>query len=231
MEALATAELRLAAAMHEAGLPEAKTPADWGLALDVVGQVRQTLEVFRPEVFDLPLTDMVGATATKAYRDDHGLKLGLWARIRLRRQARGLLRPGTPPADLYSALKAAQEQRVTWGHLAGAGGRPEVPPGIDEAENTYKALAGDLVWLGARLATTAAGGDLLGMALVDLQVRLVALAQRRDRLAVLPRVVSVIDDLRESGMGPLVDDLAARGVASADVAPRDGFRLVDLAAR
>ena len=74
---LEAAQQRLAAAMHEAGLPEAKTPADWGRALGVVGQVRQTLEVFRPEVFDLPLTDMVGATATKAYRDDHGLKLGL----------------------------------------------------------------------------------------------------------------------------------------------------------
>ncbi|MHB8186479.1 MAG: AAA domain-containing protein [Dermatophilaceae bacterium] len=220
---LDAAQQRLAAAMHEAGLPEAKTPADWGLALGVVRQVRQTLEVFRPEVFDLPLTDMVGATASKDYRDDHGLRLGLWARIRLRRQVRGLLRPGTPPADLHSALKAAQEQRVTWGHLAGAGGRPEVPPGIDEAENTYKALVGDLGWLGARLATTSAGGDLLGMALADLQVRLVALAQRRDRLAVLPRVVSVIDDLRESGMGPLVDDLAGRGVAAADVAHEVDF--------
>ncbi len=125
---LEAAQQRLAAAMHEAGLPEAKTTADWGRALGVVGQVRQTLEVFRPEVFDLPLTDMVGATAPKAYRDDSGLKLGLWTRIRLRRQARTLLRPGTPPADLHSALKAAQEQRVTWGHLAGAGGRPEVPP-------------------------------------------------------------------------------------------------------
>lgn len=220
---LEAAQQRLAVAMVEAGLPEAKRPADWGRALGVVEQVRQTLEIFRPEVFDLPLTDMVGATAGRDYRDHHGLRLGFFARIRLRRQARGLLRPGAPPADLHSALKVAQEQRVTWGHLAGAGGRPEVPAGIDEAENTYKALAGDLGWLGSRLATTAAGGDLLGTALADLQVRLVALAQRRDRLAVLPRVVSVIDDLRESGMGPLVDDLAARGVPATDVASEMDF--------
>ena len=173
---------------------------------------------------------MVGATASKDYRDVHGLRLGLWSRMRLRRQARSLLRPGTPPADLHSALKVAQEQRVIWGQLAGAGGRPEVPSGIDEAEDTYEALARDLGWLGARLATTAAGGDLLGTPLGDLQVRLAALARRRDRLAVLPRVVSVIDDLRESGMGALVDDLAARGVAADRRGPGDGLCLVDLAA-
>jgi len=185
--------------------------------LGVVERVRQTLEIFRVEVFDVPLTDMVGATASKAYRDNHGLRVGLWTRMRLRRQAHSLLRPGPPPADLHSALKVAQEQRVTWGHLAGTGGRPGVPSGIDEAESAYEALAHDLGWLGDRLATTAAGGDLLAATLVDLQVRLVALAERRDRLAVLPRVVSVIDDLRESGMGPVVDDLAGRGVAAADV--------------
>lgn len=210
---------RLGAAMRESGLPDADRPTDWGRALGVVQQVRRTLETFRVEVFDAPLTDMVGATASKDYRDVYGLRLGLWSRIRLRRQARRLLRPGPAPADLHSALKVAQEQRVIWGHLAGAGGRPEVPAGIDEAQETYQGLVHDLRWLGARLAKTAAGGDLLGTPLPDLKVRLAALASRRDRLDVLPRVVTLLDDLRQSGMGALVDDLAARGVAAADVGP------------
>jgi len=222
-EGLDAVQQRLGAAMRETGLPDADTPADWGRALGVVEQVRQTLEIFRVEVFDAPLTDMVGATASKDYRDGHGLRLGLWSRMRLRRHARSLLRPGTPPADLHSALKVAQEQRVVWGQLAGAGGRPEVPGGIDEAEDTYEGLARDLGWLGARLATTVAGGDLLGMPLVDLQVRLAALAKHRDRLAVLPRVVPILDDLRKSGLGALVDDLAARGVAAVDVGPELDF--------
>ena len=220
---LTGAQQRLETAMVEAGLPEARKAEDWGRALDVVEQVRQTLEVFRPEVFDVPLTDMVGASATKGYRSTHGLRLGLWSRFRLRRQARSLLRPGPPPADLHSALKAAQAQRVIWGHLAGVGGRPEVPGGIDEAQHTYNALDLDLRWLGARLATTPAGGDLLGSPLSELPARLEALAMRSDRLAVLPRVVSVLDNLRDSGMGPLVDDLAGRGLAAADVAPEMNF--------
>ncbi|HXR67448.1 MAG TPA: AAA domain-containing protein [Dermatophilaceae bacterium] len=220
---LAAARQRLSASMHESGLPDAERPADWGRALAVVEQVRQTLEIFRPEVFDMSLTDMVGATGGKDYRDTHGLRTGLWSRIRLRRQAHSLLRPGAPPADLHSALKDAQEQRVSWSRLAGIGGRPEVPGAIDEAEHIYELLARDLGWLGTRLATTSAGGDLLGTPLAELQVRLAALAGRRDRLAVLPRVVSVIDDLRESGMGPLVDDLAARGVAAIEVTPEMSF--------
>jgi len=214
---------RLGAAMREVGLPDAKMPADWVRALGIVEQVRQTLEIFRIEVFDLTLTDLVGATGNKDYRDANGLRLGVWSRMRLRRQARSLLRPGTPPDDLHSALKVAQEQRVRWAQLAGTGGRPAVPSEIDEAQRTYDDLADDLGWLGARLATTAAGGDLLGTPMVELQDRLAGLARRRDRLAVLPRVVTLIDELRESGMGALVDDLAARGVAPIDVGPEMDF--------
>ena len=59
----------------------------------------------------------------------------------------------------------------------------------------------------------------VGTPLPDLQARLAALAGRADRLAVLPRVVSVLDSLRAAGLGALVDDLAARGVAVDDVTP------------
>jgi len=222
-EGMDAVQQRLATAMREAGLPDAKTPSDWGRALAIVEQVRQTLEIFRVEVFDLALTDMVGATAGKEYREEHGLRLGLLSRMRLRRQARSLLRPGTPPEDLHSALKVAQEQRAMWVQLAGIGGRPGVPDEIDEAERTYDAFADDLAWLGDRLATTVAGGDLLGTPLVELPDRLATLARRRDRLAVLPRVVFLIDELRESGMGALVDDLAARGVPPIDVGPEMDF--------
>ena len=41
-----------------------------------------------------------------------------------------------------------------------------------------------------------------------------ALASRTDRLAVLPHVTRALDDLRGAGLGPLVDDLAARRVAA-----------------
>src|SRR5688500_12295987 len=111
----------------EVSLPPAERPVDWGQVLESVGRVRDTLEVFRPEVFDIPLGELVAATGSRAERDESGLRLGWWARWRLRRQARSLLRPGPPPADLHAALLDAQHQRTSWQALAGAGGRPEIP--------------------------------------------------------------------------------------------------------
>lgn len=213
----------LDAALAEAGLPDAKVPADWGHALDVMQQVRQTLDIFRVEVFDVALADMVGATAAKGDRDTRGPRLGVWSRIRLRRQARSLLRPGLPPQDLHSALQLAQERCANWVGLAGAQPRPSVPGELDQAQQTYEALAQDLDWLGGRLATTAAGGDLVTTPVVELQDRLAQLARSGDRLGVLPRLVPLIDDLRASGLGGLVDDLASRGVASIDVGPEVDF--------
>ncbi|MGZ4687362.1 AAA domain-containing protein [Oryzihumus sp.] len=220
---LAAVREQLGATLREAGIPEAGTASAWADALDVLEQVRQTLEVFRPEVFDVPLVDLVAATGTSAYRSEHGIKLGWWARRRLRRQARRLLRPGAVPPDLHTRLQLAQRQRVRWQELAGAGARPEVPLGLEEVERTYATLAGDLAWLGDRLAPTSGGGDLLHAPLEELQERLAMLAARPDRLSVVPRVVTVLDELRAAGMGPLVDDLATRGVLVDDVAPEVDF--------
>ena len=202
----------------EVTLPPATRVADWGAVLDTVGRVRDTLEVFRPEVFDIPLADLVAATGSKEYREANGVALGWYARWRLRRQVRSLLRPGTPPADLHAALVDAQAQRVAWQQMAGAGGRPEIPVDLDRARTAYESAAAELTWLGERLEPTAAGGSLLLAEIPVLQERLAALAARPERLTVIPRVLGTLDALRAAGMGPLLDDLARRGVAADDVA-------------
>lgn len=201
----------------EVTLPQAKRLSDWRAVLDTVGRVRDTLEVFRPEVFDIPLGDLVAATGDKAYREANGVALTSSARWRLRRQTRSLLRPGPPPTDLHAALLEAQRQRVAWQQMAGAGGRPEIPADLDRARAAYEAVASDLGWLEERLIPTAVGGDLLGAPLEDLERRMTELAGRPERLTLLPQVTGALDALREAGMGALVDDLARRGVEAEDV--------------
>ncbi|MEO5981027.1 MAG: AAA domain-containing protein [Pedococcus sp.] len=207
----------------EVSLPRAERVGDWGVILDSVGRVRDTLEVFRPEVFDIPLGDLVAATGSKAYRTSNGVELGWYSRYRLRRQARSLLRPGPPPADLHSALVDAAQQRTSWQAMAGAGGRPELPLDLDRARSAYESLAEDLGWLGERLSTTTAGGDLMGTPLPELQKRMADLAARPERLTVVPRVLGALDALRAAGMGPFVDDLARRGVEPDDVSAELDF--------
>ncbi|WP_235545495.1 AAA domain-containing protein [Phycicoccus sp. Soil802] len=213
--------------MHEVfsdvRLPQADRTGDWGDVLDSVGRVRDTLEVFRPEIFDIPLGELVAATGTKAQRAADGVALGWYSRWRLRRQARSLLRPGPPPADLHAALLDAQTQRLAWQQMAGAGGRPEIPVDLDRARAAYEALSADLTWLGERLATTHGGGDLFGATLGELRERMAELDARPDRLTVVPQVLGTLDALRESGMGALLDDLARRGVEPDDVAAELDF--------
>ena len=138
--------------------PPGRTVADWGRTLAAVGRVRDTLEVFRPEVFDIPLDDLVAATGSSSHRKERASPR-LARTLALRRQARSLLRPGAPPADLHAALVDAQQQRTAWRAMAGARRPPGDPggPRRGRARRTAPRRA-DLTWLGERLATTPAGG-------------------------------------------------------------------------
>ena len=139
----------------------------------------------------------------------------------MRRQARALLRPGRPPADLHAALAAASEQRVAWRQLAGSGGRPEIPVDLDRARAAHAGLVADLSWLddhlpGAHTSGAAAEADavtrLVDLDLVSLRARVDALAAAVGRLGVVPAVTTSLDELTASGLRPLVDDLRARAV-------------------
>ena len=220
-EAWTTTARTLAEVFRGIKLPEAPTTRDWARVLATVGDVRDTLEVFRPEVFDIPLTDLVTATGTAAYRRSVASELGWLDRWRLRRQARGLLRPGRPPANLHAALAAASEQRVAWRQLAGSGGRPEIPVELDRARVSHAALVDDLEWLDLRLPDDEAASDdgaegaAPGLTEVDLPTlrrRVDALAAATDRLGVVPAETAALDELAASGLLPVVDDLRERGV-------------------
>lgn len=209
----------LDAILAESAIPRATCVDDWDTALRTMRGVRDTLEVFRPEIFDIPQDEHVVATGSRSFRATQQVKLGWLARRRVRRQARRMLRPGRPPADLHAELMRAREQRQAWHRLVGAGGRPEISPRLDEAQQVYDVLGDDLAWLGERLVGTEDGGDLAHLSLPRLRARIRRLAERLDRLDVLPRVSSVLATLREAGMGEVVDDFARRCVAAEQVGP------------
>ncbi len=216
-QALPHARETLTALLAAAGMPEGRSLAEWGRALALVGSVRSTLEVFAQTVFDQSLADAVAATAPKAWRRERGISLGRWQRRRLARQARRLLRPGAPPDDLHAALELAHRQREQWQVHAGPGARPQLPPGLDAAEQAYLDAAEPAAWLSERLAGTAAGGDLAAADVDTLTGRLELLAERTSSLPVVPRVVALRERLRAAGLEPLLADLASRDVPPQDV--------------
>ncbi len=199
-------------------VPQARAIRDWGRTLATVANVRDTLETFRPEVFDVPLDELVAATASSAYRRANEIDFGWFERRGLVRQARRLLRPGPPPADLHHALVEASEQRTTWRDMAGAGGRPELPVDLERAQAAYDSVVTDLAWLAGLLGTSEGSVSLLDEDLDTLRSRLAALDARPDRLAVIPTVIGALDSLEEAGLGAVLGDLAARGVPAEDVA-------------
>jgi hypothetical protein len=204
-------------------LPTATSVTEWGRILGTASRVKETLEMFRPEIFDVPLADLIGATGTREYRRSHGVELSWWERWRLRRQAERYLRPGPRPRSLHDELVAADGQRQAWNRLMGKGGRPEVPHDLGRAVDAYARLSADLEWLGARLAGTAGGGRFLTDPIVLVAERLDALAATPDRLRVIPGVIGILDDARAQGWGPLVEDLAARRVAGTHVPAEVAF--------
>jgi very-short-patch-repair endonuclease len=205
--------------LAESRVPEANSVDDWSSAFTTMSRVKQTLEVFRPEVFDTPLDDFIAATGSRDWRQTRGVDMGGLDRWRVRRQTRRLLRPGRPPANLHAELVAASEQRQSWFALVGGGGRPEISPRLEEGLAVLSGLEEDLAWLDARLRPGRDGLRLAALPLGELRARLADLASRPERISVLPQVTAILDELRSVGLGDLVEDLARRGIGTDQVIP------------
>lgn len=212
----------LDAVLAASGLPAARVPADWTHELSLLEGVRATLQVFTPEIFGARIEDFLGATGDADYRREQGLRQAWWTRMSLRRQLKELVRPGVD-VDLHAALAQARAQREEWARLSGRASTPRVPEGLDEARRLGAELDADLLWLTERLVTTAEGGDLVQTPISELRARLARLGGRADRIAVLPAVTPVLDELRAMGLGPLAEDLAARRVPTQSVAAELDF--------
>ncbi|NHT19376.1 hypothetical protein, partial [Cellulomonas sp. IC4_254] len=214
-EGLAAVERRIAEVAEVTGFTPATTLATWAEQLEVLAGVRGALDVFQPIVFERSPADMVAATASKAWRAEHGTPMGYWLRRRLKKQAKDLVRPGRPVADLHAALLDVQRQRAIWAEHCPAGGWPRLPEGLGEIEAEHREVRADVEALGVVLAGTPEGADLLGRPIGEVLDRVRRLVAARDTLAQLPERTRLLRSLRAAGLDDLLDDLAARRVPAA----------------
>ncbi|MBD8079015.1 hypothetical protein IF651_08095 [Cellulosimicrobium arenosum] len=195
------------------GLDAPTTLRQWGDQLTMLGGMRGTLDVFRPMIFERTAQDMVEATATKQWREERAIDMGWFARRRLRRQARDMVRPGVRVDDLHASLVEVQAQRRVWQAQCPGGGWPTLPEGLAAIEDTYEAVRIDVEELEPVLAGTAQGAGLLDASLADLADRLDALAEGSAALDVLPTRTGLLRTLETAGLADLLQDLSERRVA------------------
>ncbi len=203
---------------EETGLTPAETPGDWAEQLRMLAGVGAALDVFRPLVFERSAADLIAATATQAWRDTNGVEMSGALRRRLRKQAKDMLRPGRPVADLHGALEQVQQQRGVWRAHCPSGGWPRVPEGLAGFELDHRDVSADLDALSAVLGGTAGGGELAVLGWDELAVRLARLRADRAALDTLPERTALVRSLDHRGLGALLTDLADRRVGVGVVA-------------
>ncbi|WP_372593529.1 hypothetical protein [Actinotalea sp.] len=218
LESIPLLQRQTAEVAEATGLTRSETPAQWAEQLEMLAGVRGALDIFQPIVFERSAADLVAATATPAWRAEHGIDMPGRVRRRLRRQAKDMVRPGRPVADLHTALVEVQAQREVWRAHCPAGGWPRIPEGLARIEQSFAVVRADLEALSEALATTAAGGDLVRLSWTQLLDRLRRLRLEQAALVALPERTALLRDLRKRGLGALLDDLTARRVPAGLVA-------------
>ncbi|WP_447925676.1 DNA helicase [Georgenia muralis] len=205
--------------VRETGIERATTLTQWEEQLGMLDGVAEALDVFLPQIFERSAADMVVATATRRWRKDRGLSMKWSVRRRLRKQAKDLLRPGRPVADLNAELVRVQEQREIWRRYDPAGGWPRLPDGLAEIKTTAAQAHADLAALQDVVGAGAGREDLFTLELPALTDRMRELGLDAPALRLLPERTALLGSLRSRGLGALVDDLTERRVPTSLVGP------------
>ncbi|WP_090584169.1 DUF4011 domain-containing protein [Arthrobacter subterraneus] len=190
---------------------------EWGGQLDLLVAVRASLDKFTPDIFDRPVTDLISATASSSWRRERTIEMSSMTRSRLRRVAKEYVRPGVHISDLHQSLVEVQEQRALWTKYATTERHPSVPTGLAEINSFYRTIDSRLAELTSILAGTPEKPKLAAMPLDELADRLAELARDKQSLATLPERTLLLDEMRENGLGELLDDLAEREVGARQV--------------
>nr|WP_308800269.1 AAA family ATPase [Agromyces protaetiae] len=188
--------------------------AELGVFLRLLLDVRDTLDRFRPTVFDRPLGELIAATSSR--RDEPGMTGA--NRRRLRRLALEYVRPGVHVSDLNAALRGIQQQRTLWQRYSDAGATPGVPVGIDDVHVAYQTVATDLQSLDAPLGLLGTARQLGARPIRELTSMLAGLAADSEVLQNLQERTALLGKLRDLGLDPLLVDLTVRHVPEHQVA-------------
>ena len=191
-----------------------ETIAELGIFLRLLMGVRETLDRFKPEVYDRSLTEVIAAHAPRGSEEMTNAN-----RRRLRKLAREYVRPGVHVGDMYSRLVQIQQQRVLWHRYATVtGARPEVPTGIADVVTLFQSTYQDLDELDRVLGIEMDSARLKNLSLSALADRMTELSRESEVLKNIQERTAIVERLRSAHIEPLLEDLSARHVPAEHVA-------------
>ena len=158
------------------GMSRATTLSQWCEQLEVLDGVRESLDVFVPEVFERSAADMVIATASRQWREERSVEMSGAERRRFLKQAKDLVRPGRPVEDLHAELVKVQQRREAWRTHDPDGGWPRLPQGLDTMQATAIQARDAVEDLEPILGAGSGAPELMDLPLEDLLARVRALA-------------------------------------------------------
>ena len=173
--------------------------------------VRATLDVMTPSIYDRPLGELITATGP---RREAIQSLGGMQRRRLKKLAEEYVRPGAHVPDLHDVLVAAQQQRRLWAKFAPDGSIPSVPAGLAALDTRLRDVVARLDRLDAALHPDTKSVDL---PLADLTERIAELAAPSDALQNIQERAELMASIERLGLDALLIDLADRHVSDDQV--------------
>ncbi len=205
--------MRASDVINQTAMRSYESVAELGIYIQLLSDIRETLDKFVPEVFDRPLTELIAATASRRGGDMRGSN-----RRRLRKLAHEFVRPGAHVGDMHTALQRIQDQRVKWQRFVITGAPPSVPVGIAELRTLYTEVYDNLTALDVVLQGGSIAPNLTMAPLGELSSRIAGLAAKSEVLANLKERNLLLAELRELNLTGLLDDLSSRHVPHDQVA-------------
>lgn len=211
---LQTLHQELERVSEETGLVLAPTLSAWKEQLGMLTGVAQSLDIFQPEIFEHSAADMVIATASRRWRQERSLPMKGRDRRSLVKQAKDALRPGVVPQNLHDELVRVQSFRDLWRRHALPGAWPRIPQEFEAIQELSAQVFAEIAALAPILSqvTTPEGAKPEEVPLSDLLHLVKSLDETTDQALRLPGQVQLLKELKESGLGPLLDDLRVRRV-------------------
>ncbi len=192
-------------------LRPASTLAELGIQVALLTDVRSTLDVMTPSIYDRPLGELITATGS---RREAVQSLGGMQRRRLRKLAEEYVRPGAHVGDLHDVLLAAQQQRRLWAKFAPDGSIPSVPAGLGALDAQLRDVERRLERLDLALTP---GTKSIDLPLADLEQRIAELAAPSDALQNIQERAELMTSVEQLGLDALLADFADRHVADDQV--------------